>query len=133
MTEKNLTDAQLKIISDMYMEDQEVRDFIKAKFTQRLEAAKAIMSDLSGLDEHKAKPGRKLGSKAKPGDKGHKDKILTALKAKPGMKVGELREMLAKKGHEIDNRSLNTLLYVMTQKGELKHTGEKFSHQYFAA
>jgi hypothetical protein len=134
---KELTEAQKAIILDMYMRDPEVQSLIKDKITKRMEEAKAMVAGLSGFAGSGVKPGRKPNAEkshhAGPGSRGHKEKILTALRAKPGMKVGELREALAKKGHEIDNKSLNTLIYLMKKSNEIKSTGEKFSSQLFVA
>lgn len=125
------TDSQIKLLTELLEEDKDLQQLVQTKLAEKLAEARAKVTTLESLTQDTPrKPVREI---AKKGSKNHREKILTAIKAKPGMRVSELRAFLASKGHTIDHRSLNTIIYVLKKNGDISATGDSGFSQYYLA
>jgi hypothetical protein len=121
----------LKILNN----DPDVKGLILSKLETALSVSenqcaeiRKILESVKGDSRPVAAPVKrfqaKKGGGSIPGSRGHREAIMAAVKAKPGMSVGELREALEKGKHQIGPRVLSTLLHVMSKEWTVSR-GEK--------
>lgn len=135
----SLTDNQIKTIVNIYTTDPEVKALVDQKIQLHINAAKEHLARLQSFNQSKPKT-NKIDSckRSAPGSKGHREAIMDAVKSKPGLTIGELRQTLDNNKHNISGRVLASLVSTMRkefsdtkgQKG-LRAEGEKPNTRYF--
>lgn len=131
-----LTDSQIAIIRDMFEQDPEVKKFLLDKIQTRLDEAQKTVKTLEAVQSLFAGKQRRRGAGSIAGTKNHRAVILETLAANPkGLTIGQLREALSARNHDIKDRVLATLMSSMRQeKGNngVKAKGERPNTLYFA-
>lgn len=124
---QQLNQAQIDALQDLINNDSDFRKIVQKKIKERAdraqEAAKAL-SQAQNLFSPGSKPKGNRTKHVKAGSRNHRPAIMSAVEAKPGMTVSELRDALKGAKHEIGDKTLNTLLNTM-KKEFVKSNGEK--------
>lgn len=112
-----LTDSQISIIRDLFEKDPEVKKFLLDKIQTKLNEAQKTVKTLETVHSLFACGLRRRGSGSIAGSKNHRAVILETLAANPkGMSISQLREALAAKNHNINDRVLSTIMSSMRQE-----------------
>jgi len=137
-----LNDKQIAVIRELYENSDEFRNTVAQHVNKRVSEAQKLsklFGDVSAPDApapEKPKQ-RKRRKSSKKGQSNHPSAILGALGSK-SMTRSEIATALSKKGHDIDEKTLNTTLYNMKKnaakgKDGLEAQGDRGSMKYTAA
>jgi hypothetical protein len=130
-------DKRFEIFDHLYETNSQVRAAFDAEVLHRIEEAKKVVAEFGSLVGQKSVGGIK---KAEPsgngnshgirGSKDHEGKIRDVLLIGGKKPVRDILKALQDKGHEINNKTLNTVLYNLANKGVLQKEGERGSTLY---
>ena len=124
-----INDPELKPLAAKKLQDQ--IDAAKDNLA-KLERAYSELCGSSKRQPTRTRPTNKTSSKALPGSKNHRLAIVGVINSKPGMIISEVREALAAAGHEIDNKTLASLICTMAKsEKEIVSSGNRPNTKYF--
>lgn len=130
------------VIQSLITNDPEIKAAALKKLQDQLSAAQntvaglqAAIDELSDVVESKAVTRKKklsTSKKALPGTKNHRQAIVSVVTNKPGMIISEVRAALEAANHEIDKKTLASLICSMAKsEKEIRSAGDRPTTKYF--